>query len=179
MNMRVPDDLSAYEQRIASLESKLRALESQMVERAAATERVSFKTLAEKYGLIGAWLALIVGFALAAPTMLTWPPYASMLGLNAIIVVLTLGLIVPLTAGDFDLSVASTLTLSAMLVAILNVKGGLPISAAVIVALATGVFLTEQITIERNTSRVRVVLQDASTGAVGSVSIPVRGTGLN
>ena len=46
-------------------------------------------------------------------------------------------------------------------------------------ALATGVFLTEQITIERNTSRVRVVLQDASTGAVGSVSIPVRGTGLN
>ena len=138
MNIRVPDDLSAYEQRIASLEAKLRALETQMVERAAPTERVNLKTIAEKYGLIGAWVVLIAGFALAAPTMLTWPPYASMLGLNAIIVVLTLGLIVPLTAGDFDLSVASTLTLSAMLVAILNVKGGLPIPAAVIVALATG-----------------------------------------
>jgi ribose transport system permease protein len=138
MNMRVPDDLSAYEQRIASLEAKLRALETQMVERVAPAERVNPKAIAEKYGLIGAWVVLIAGFALAAPTMLTWPPYASMLGLNAIIVVLTLGLIVPLTAGDFDLSVASTLTLSAMLVAILNVKAGLPIPAAVIVALATG-----------------------------------------
>lgn len=141
MNMRVPDDLSIYEQRIASLEAKLRALKSQMVERAATGERVSFKPMAEKYGLIAAWILLIAGFGLAAPTMLTWPPYASMFGLNAIIVVLTLGLIVPLTAGDFDLSVASTLTLSAMLVAILNVRGGVPIPLAVVVALASGVLV--------------------------------------
>ncbi len=46
-------------------------------------------------------------------------------------------------------------------------------------ALSTGVFLTEQITIERAASRLRVIVQDASTGAVGSVSIPVRGSPLN
>ncbi len=139
MNMRVPDDLAAYEQRIASLEAKLQTLENQVVDRAATAERVSIRTLSEKYGLIGAWAVLIVGFGLFAPTMFTWPPYAAMLGLNAIIVVLTLGLTVPLTAGDFDLSVASTLTLSAMLVAILNVKFGAPIPVAVAVALAAGV----------------------------------------
>ncbi len=70
--------------------------------------------------------------------MFTWPPYATMFGLNAIIVVLTLGLIVPLTAGDFDLSVASTLTLSAMLTAMLNVRLGLPIPLAVLIALGVG-----------------------------------------
>ena len=139
MNMRVSDDLAAYEARIAALEGKLRALESQMAGRAETAERVSLTTIAEKYGLIGAWIVLIAAFGLVAPTMLTWPPYASMLGLNAIIVVLTLGLIVPLTAGDFDLSVASTLTLSAMIVAILNVKAGLPIPLAVAAGLAIGV----------------------------------------
>ena len=138
MNMRVPDDLTAYEQRIASLEAKLRALETQMVERGASAEQFNLKNFAEKYGLIGAWIVLIVGFGLISPTMLTWPPYGAMFGLNAIIVVLTLGLIVPLTAGDFDLSVASTLTLSAMLTAMLNVKVGLPIPVAVVVALAVG-----------------------------------------
>jgi ribose transport system permease protein len=139
MNMRVPDDLAAYEQRIAALEAKLQTLESQVVDRGATAERVSLRTLGEKYGLIGAWALLILGFGLFAPTMFTWPPYAAMLGLNAIIVVLTLGLTVPLTAGDFDLSVASTLTLSAMLVAILNVKLGAPIPVAVAVALAAGI----------------------------------------
>ena len=52
---------------------------------------------------------LIIGFGIVNPTMFTWPPYASMFGFNSIVVVLTLGLIIPLTAGDFDLSVASTL----------------------------------------------------------------------
>lgn len=138
MNMRVPDDVTSYEQRIAALEAKLRALETQGFTRGATAERIDLKSVAEKYGLIGAWIVLVLAFGLAAPTLFTWPPYASMLGLNAIIVVLTLGLIVPLTAGDFDLSVASTLTLSAMLAAMLNVRAGLPIPLAVMIALASG-----------------------------------------
>lgn len=138
MNRRAPDDLAAYEQRIASLEAKLRELEANLSVRAATARRFDLKNIAEEYGLLGAWALLVLGFGLFAPTMLTWPPYAAMFGLNAIIVVLTLALIVPLTAGDFDLSVASTLTLSAMLVAILNVKAGLPIAAAVLIALGVG-----------------------------------------
>jgi ribose transport system permease protein len=138
MNARAPDDLKLYEERIAALEGKLRALETQLSERAETRERFDFKTAAEKYGLLVAWALLILLFGAFTTTMFTWPPYASMLGFNAIIVVLTLGLIIPLTAGDFDLSVASTLTLSAMVVAILNVKAGAPIAVAVIAALAVG-----------------------------------------
>lgn len=40
-------------------------------------------------------------------------------------------------------------------------------------ALAQGLFVTEQITVEPRASRVRIVVLDASTGAAGSVSIPV------
>ena len=141
MNAREPDDLALYEQRIAALEAKLRALEFEVAHRGGAADRLDFKTVAEKYGLVAAWAALILLFGAFTPTMFTWPPYASMLGFNATVVVLTLGLTIPLTAGDFDLSVASTLTFAAMLVAILNVKGGVPIAVAVALALAAGVLI--------------------------------------
>ena len=129
MNAREPDDLADYEQRIAALEAKLRALESQLVRpgRGVAALRPQDRRRRDM-ACSAPGRSSSLGFGLFTPTMLTWPPYASMLGFNAIIVVLTLGLIIPLTAGDFDLSVASTLTLSAMLVAILNVKAGLPIA---------------------------------------------------
>jgi ribose transport system permease protein len=130
--------LQAYEGRIAALEAKLKAIETQIVSQAEAGARVDFTTTAERFGLIFAWAILIIGFGLLTPTMFTWPPYASMLGFNSIIVVLTLGLILPLTAGDFDLSVASTLTLSAMVIAILNVKNGVPVAVAVAVAVLIG-----------------------------------------
>jgi ribose transport system permease protein len=55
-----------------------------------------------------------------------------------VLVAVTLGLLVPLTAGDYDLSVASVLGLSAMLVAVLNVERGLPIGLAIVVAVAAG-----------------------------------------
>ncbi len=41
-------------------------------------------------------------------------------------------------------------------------------------ALAQGLFFEEPITVDPRTAHVRVVVRDASTGAVGSVSIPVR-----
>ena len=140
MNRNV-DPYSDYEQRIASLEAKLRAFEEQLKQKSESVSPWNAKVVAERYGLIGAWLVLIIGFGLVTPTMFTWPPYASMFGFNSIIVVLTLGLIIPLTAGDFDLSVASTLNLSAMLVAILNVKYGAPAPIAVLAALAVGVLI--------------------------------------
>jgi ribose transport system permease protein len=138
---RNDDVYGDYEQRIAVLEAKLKAFEEQLKQRTEASSRAGAKSLAERYGLIAAWALLILGFGLVTPTMFTWAPYASMLGFNSIIVILTLGLIIPLTAGDFDLSVASTLTLSAMIVAILNVKYGAPIPVAVIAALAAGVLI--------------------------------------
>ena len=70
--------------------------------------------------------------------MFAWNSYATMLGSNAMVVVLTLALMIPLTSGDFDLSVASVMGLSSMLLAVLNVKMGMPIGGAIVLVLLAG-----------------------------------------
>ena len=97
----------------------------------------------EKYALILAWIALIMVFAFVAPSsFLQWPTFSSIIfGSQAVLVVLTLGLIIPLTAGDFDVSVAAVLTFSAMILAVLNAKMGLPLWQAVLACLAMGLIV--------------------------------------
>lgn len=91
----------------------------------------------QRFALPVAWVLLIIGFGIANPTVfLTAATFQTMFGSQAVLLVLTLALIVPLTAGDYDLSVAGVLTLSAMTVAILNVQHGWPIWAAILAALA-------------------------------------------
>jgi ribose transport system permease protein len=90
----------------------------------------------ERYGLLVAWAAVAVLFGLLEPdTFLTTANAETIFGSQAVLVVLTLALLVPLTAGDYDLSVASVLTLSSMVVAFLNVEQGWPIGLAVMAAL--------------------------------------------
>ncbi|MGI3901500.1 MAG: ABC transporter permease [Janthinobacterium lividum] len=94
---------------------------------------------AEQFGLIVVWLLLIAVFgALRPETFLTWPNLSTILGSQAVLVVVTLGLIIPLTANDFDLSIAFTMTLASMMVAVLNVNYGIGIGWAVLAALAFG-----------------------------------------
>ena len=93
--------------------------------------------LAQRVGLPVAWVLVIVLFgALEPDTFLTTANLQSILGSQAVLVVVTLGLLFPLTAGDYDLSVASTLTLAAMVVALLNGQQGWPLGSAILVALA-------------------------------------------
>jgi ribose transport system permease protein len=74
-------------------------------------------------------------------TFLTSANLQSILGSQAVLVVVTLGLLFPLSAGDYDLSVASTLTLAAMIVALLNARHGWPVAPAILVALAAGLLV--------------------------------------
>jgi ribose transport system permease protein len=98
--------------------------------------------LAERYGLVVALLVLVVAFGILEPTtFFTWANLSSTLGSQAVLVVATLGLLIPLTANDFDVSIAYVLTFSSMLIAVLNVQLELPIWAAVGVALAAGVIV--------------------------------------
>jgi ribose transport system permease protein len=98
--------------------------------------------LAQRLALPAVWLALVILFGILQPdTFLTSRNMANILGSQAVIVVLTLGILIPLTAGDFDLSVAFNLTLSAMLIAILNVEHGMPIVLAILIALAVGAMI--------------------------------------
>ncbi|GAA5197907.1 ABC transporter permease [Arthrobacter gyeryongensis] len=99
-------------------------------------------SLVQRIALPGAWLLLIIGFGIANPhVFLTAATFQTMFGSQAVLLVLTLALIVPLTAGDYDLSVGAVLTLSAMMIAILNVQYGWPIWAAIIAALAMGLLV--------------------------------------
>ncbi|MBL8157620.1 MAG: ABC transporter permease, partial [Anaerolineae bacterium] len=96
----------------------------------------------ERFGLVIAWAAVIIAFGILRPdTFLSWANLSTILGSQAVLVVVTLGLIIPLTAGDYDLSIASVLTLSAMLVAVLNVWVGVPIMGAILLALLAGLLV--------------------------------------
>ncbi len=91
------------------------------VRRRAARSRLA--DLAERYALLVAWGVTCVVFGILRPdTFLTTSNFTTIFGSQAVLVVLTLALLVPLTAGDYDLSVAATMGLSAMMLAILNVE---------------------------------------------------------
>jgi len=86
-----------------------------------------------------AWAVVAIVFSILQPAaFLTWSNVASMFASQTVLVVVTLALIIPLTTGDFDLSVGSVVGISAMTVAITNVNWGLPIGLSVLLALAVG-----------------------------------------
>jgi len=110
------------ERRFADLKSQLRPSE-----------------LGQRYALPVVWGIVCLVFSILRPnTFPTTANFSTIFGTQAVLVVLALGLIIPLTAGDYDLSIAYNLTLSAMVVAILNVNYGWSIYWAILAALGTG-----------------------------------------
>ena len=96
----------------------------------------------ERFGLVVVWLIFIAFFGAMRPeTFLTWSNFSSIFGSEAVLVIVTLGLIIPLTAGDFDLSIAQVLTLVSMSVAIMDARMGLPLAAVLPIALSIGILV--------------------------------------
>ncbi len=107
-----------------------------------AARRRGLIDLAERFALIASLLAMVVVFSLLRPeTFFTWSNLSTILGSQAVLVVVTLGLIIPLTANDFDVSIAYVLTLSAMLVAVLNGQLGWPVWLAALAAIGMGLLV--------------------------------------
>lgn len=99
---------------------------------------------AERYALLAVWLVVVVVFAIARPdTYPTAGNLQSVLGSQAVLLIASLGVLLPLITGEFDLSVASALGLSAMVTAVLNVQHGWSLGTAVLAgvgsALAVGI----------------------------------------
>jgi ribose transport system permease protein len=102
-------------------------------------ERRSLAPALERSGLVLTWIVMIAVFSALRPdTFATSANFSTILGSQAVLVVLALGVIIVLTAGDYDLSIAGVLALSAMMIAVLNAKHGWPIGAAIVAALAAG-----------------------------------------
>jgi ribose transport system ATP-binding protein len=115
-------------------------------EGAAAAKRVRTRPLrldlAERLALPLAWVAIIVTFGAIKPSVfLTASNFETIFSSQAVLAVIALGLIVPLTAGDYDLSIASVTGMSAMIIAVLNVLHGWPVGPAVLIALAIGLMV--------------------------------------
>ncbi len=95
--------------------------------------------LLERNFVLAAWAIVVVIFGSLRPsTFLTLGNWAAIFGSQAVLVILTLGLILPLIAGDYDLSVGGTLTLSTMMVGVLNAEQGMNIWLVMLLALAMG-----------------------------------------
>jgi ribose transport system permease protein len=99
------------------------------------------KTL-EASALPIAWVVVIALFGFLRPdTFLTTENFSSILASQAVLVVVTLGLVVVLTGGDYDLSIASVVGLSGMIIAILNVNHHVPIGVAILAGLGAGLLV--------------------------------------
>ena len=89
-----------------------------------------------------AWIVVIALFGYLRPdTFLTSANFSSILASQAVLVVVTLGLVVVLTCGDYDLSIASVVGLSGMIIAILNVNHQVPVGVAILAGLGSGLLV--------------------------------------
>src|SRR3954471_14109049 len=90
----------------------------------------------ERFALVGAWIAVIAVFSALKPdTFATSSNFAALPGSQAVLVVLTCALLIPLTGGDYDLSITGVLTLSQMLIGILNTRHGVSVYVCIVLAL--------------------------------------------
>jgi ribose transport system permease protein len=93
----------------------------------------------DRYGVLFAWLAVIGLFGALRPhTFLTIGNFQTIFSTQATLLILSLALLVPLTVGEFDLSVAGTLGVSYVLMGDLTVNAHLGAGVAIIAALAAG-----------------------------------------
>lgn len=97
------------------------------------SEGAGFRFL-EKSALFVIWIAVIVVFSILKPnTFPTLSNTSTILGSQSTLLFLALGLMVPLTVGEYDLSVAYNLVFSSMLMARLNVNEHMNIVLAIII----------------------------------------------
>ena len=112
----------------------------------AAKSKVDWVNQAERYGLILAWGVVIIFFGVVGPSsFLAWPTFSSIIfGSQGVLLMLTLALIIPLTSGDFDVSITNVMIFSAMLLLVLNRTAGVaewPLLLVMLICLAMGVLV--------------------------------------
>jgi ribose transport system permease protein len=109
------------------------------------TNRFTFrwKTLHPRnISVIYLYLVTFALFSLWVPeTWLSTLTHKTILNQEAVRIIVSLGLIAPLAAGVFDLSIGGVISLSSMLVSWLILKGGFSIWSACLIALGTGVLV--------------------------------------
>ena len=123
---------------------------------AQARKRLTVGEVADRYGLLITWAVVIVVFSVLLPdTFFRIENFQTILGSQAVLLVITLGLIVPLTVNEFDLSVAGVINITVVLMGyLIGVKGWAlvpSLALVLLVAVAIGAlnaFLTVRVGIQ-------------------------------
>jgi len=106
------------------------------------THAGSLGLLASRFALPVAWLLLIVAFSLLQPALFpTARNFQSLFSERSILLILTLGMLFGLSAGEYDLSIASTMGLSFVIVGWLNVVNHWPIGPVILIAIAAAILV--------------------------------------
>lgn len=101
--------------------------------------RAAFQLVMERYALAVLLVVAIVVFSLLRPqTFPTFGEFTSIVGSQDVIAVLSIGLLFPLIAGEFDLSIGYVLGFTAMEIAILTGQDHMALWLAGVLTLATG-----------------------------------------
>lgn len=101
--------------------------------------REGFFAFVGRYGVVLAWAALIAFFGiLLGPSFLAVSTFQTIFGTQAVLLILSLGLLVALVVGEFDLSIVGSMSVSVMIVGVLDVQHGWPVWLAALAALAAG-----------------------------------------
>lgn len=97
------------------------------------------RRVTSRYGIVAVWVLMAALFAVLAPkTFLTFGTFQTIFGSQSTLVFLGMAAVCTFVVGEFDLSIASMMGLSATVVPVLVVNQGLPEWLAVIIALAVG-----------------------------------------
>ncbi len=100
------------------------------------------RILLNRYGLLIAWALVIVFFGIVQTELFLRPRnFQTILSERSILLILTLGMLPGLAAGEYDLSAASTMGLSFVIVGWLNIVCGWPILPAILVALTAALLV--------------------------------------
>lgn len=101
---------------------------------------VAWQSQAQRVALLAVWVLLVVALgALKPTTFLSAGNIESIFGTQVSLLVLSLAILLPITAGDYDLSVGANLMVTSLVLAILNVDGHWPVLLAAVAALGVGV----------------------------------------
>ena len=106
----------------------------------APSRRPSVGQFIERYAILIAWLAVIAVFWVWRPeTFGTLANFENIFGSQSALLLLTLGLLVVLSAGEFDLSIGSSFSMGASMLAFLDVQHRWNIAVAIGFVLMLGV----------------------------------------
>lgn len=101
--------------------------------------RFQLRSFLDRFGILIAWLLVAIVFSILEPSsFFTTASVSTIFGSQAVLLILALALLIPLTVGEFDLSVTGSMSMANILIGFLNIQHGWPIGAAVLVALGWG-----------------------------------------